>query len=62
MTPPDTTDTQVIPQTWKRPEWSGDQQWINEYYRSVPDADVAAATEDRLTSLATAHWEVGRTR
>lgn len=62
VTPPDTTDTQVIPHTWKRPEWSGDQQWINEYYRSVPDADVAAATEDRLTSLATAHWEVGETR
>ena len=62
VTPPDATDTQVIPVKWQRPQWSGEQEWINEYYRSVPDADVAAAKEERLTSRAQAHREVGKTR
>ncbi|MEV8158469.1 NAD-glutamate dehydrogenase [Kocuria salsicia] len=61
MTPPPDT-TQVIPTVWTRPQWRGAQSWINEYYRSVPDADVAGANVQVLTERAETHREVGRVR
>lgn len=62
MTSPEATDTQVIPAVWQRPQWSGDQQWITEYYRTVPDADVATHSQDTLSKLAEHHREVGKYR
>ena len=47
---------------WTRPQWRGAQSWINEYYRSVPDADVAGANVQVLTERAETHREVGRVR
>ena len=61
MTSPQAT-TQAIPTVWQRPRWSGAQAWINEYYRSAPDADLVGTQEPVLTDRAETHREVGRTR
>ena len=62
MTSPEATDTQVIPAVWQRPQWTGEQQWIDEYYRTVPDADVATHDQETQTELAERHREVGKYR
>lgn len=61
MTSPQAT-TQAIPTVWQRPRWSAEQAWLNEYYRSVPDADMAGADQQVLTERAETHREIGRTR
>ena len=61
MTSPQAT-TQAIPTVWQRPRWSAEQAWLNEYYRSVPDADMAGTDQQVLTERAESHREVGRSR
>ncbi|MCT2019752.1 NAD-glutamate dehydrogenase [Kocuria marina] len=61
MTPPPAT-TQAIPTVWQRPRWNAARTWINEYYRAVPDADMAGTDQDVHTQRAETHREVGRTR
>ena len=61
MTPPPDT-TQAIPAVWQRPQWRGAQSWLNEYYRSASDADMAATDEQVLTERAETHRGVGRVR
>ena len=61
MTSPQAT-TQAIPTVWQRPRWSAEQAWLNEYYRSVPDADMVGTDQQVLTERAESHREVGRSR
>ncbi|MBX7557311.1 NAD-glutamate dehydrogenase, partial [Streptomyces sp. tea 10] len=61
MTFPQAT-TQAIPTVWQRPRWSAEQAWLNEYYRSVPDADMVGTDQQVLTERAESHREVGRSR
>jgi len=61
VTSPQAT-TQAIPTVWQRPRWSAEQAWLNEYYRSVPDADMAGTDQQVLTERAETHREIGRTR
>jgi len=61
VTSPQAT-TQAIPTVWQRPRWSAEQAWLNEYYRSVPDADMAGTDQQVLTERAESHREVGRSR
>ncbi|GEO93140.1 NAD-glutamate dehydrogenase [Kocuria flava] len=59
---PDEDRTEAMPVLAQPPRWSGELEWVNEYYRHAPPGDLLAHTEEELRLRAEHHREVGRVR
>ncbi|GGG63781.1 NAD-glutamate dehydrogenase [Kocuria dechangensis] len=62
FTIPEEERTEVLRVLEAPPRWEGEQEWINEYYRHVPQEDLLQRTQEQLRVRADHHWEVGRVR